>query len=550
MSDRGRQKQNEIKRSKTSMSNNKNIGRKIHDRLSGWERIRVVLLGSKGTGKTVFMTSVGAQLRNHDKRAFDLGGWTVEFDPEEDDKVQDRVSKSDIQAFPYAESRALLARGEWPKKTKDGCSVLTVPFTLKKVITREWMILLQKLGFSETIKKRRRILLEMLDLPGERVADFAMLGRSYREWCTWMENRFGGILGSSESFRNFLNRVSALGDSDSDKEKAVDFYKDFLADELSNLSLSITPSTVKCKYNKCLYRDKCQYRDRCNERQYNSNKCLCPKEELPKLTRDERLELIREGLKEVPIGISEELQFIPLPKESFAKGSSHGGWVKPFAKAYEAYKKEIIMPIAAWCKHANSLLYFVDVLDLLRRGPEAYNTEKRFAEQALGFFKRHRAANILMKPIKSLADQFVTHLDSVQIVATKTDCAGKQGNKMLSLAQKMLASVVGRMGIDRVRFKSCAAVSTSDIYTFKDKDTGEDRHAIRARIKIGNNIKEEEFEVDKVPDDWPESAKWRQDFNWQDTFPLFDKRDDVPPKQTDLDQIIQFVLAIPQKKEA
>jgi predicted YcjX-like family ATPase len=191
VSDRGRQKQNEIKRGKASMSNNKNIGRKIHDRLSGWERIRVVLLGSKGTGKTVFMTSVGAQLRNHDKRAFDLGGWTVEFDPEEDDKVQDRVSKSDIQAFPYAESRALLARGEWPKKTKDGCSVLTVPFTLKKVITRERMILLQKLGFSETIKKRRRILLEMLDLPGERAADFAMLGRSYREcargWKTDLE---------------------------------------------------------------------------------------------------------------------------------------------------------------------------------------------------------------------------------------------------------------------------------------------------------------------------------------------------------------------------
>ena len=531
------------------MSNNKNIGRKIHDRLSGWERIRVVLLGSKGTGKTVFMTSVGAQLRNHDKRAFDLGGWTVEFDQEEDDKVQERVSKSDIQAFPYAESRALLARGEWPKKTKDNCSVLTVPFTLKKVVNQKRMILLRMLG-ERKVEKRRRILLEMLDLPGERVADFAMLGRSYREWCMWMENRFGGILGSSECFINYLSRIRGLGDSDSDKEKAIDFYKDFLADEFSNLSLSITPSTVKCKFNKCLYRDKCQHRDKCTERRYNSDKCLCPKEELPKLTREDRWELIREGLKEVPVGISEALQFIPLPKESFAKGSPHGGWVKPFAKAYEAYKKTVIMPIAAWCKHANCLLYFVDVLDLLRRGPEAYNTEKRFAEQALGFFKYHRAANILIKPIKGLADQFVTHLDSVQIVATKTDCVGKQGNKMLKLAQKMMTPVVGTMGIDRVQWKSCAAVSTSDIYTFKDKDTGEDRHAIRARIKIGNNIKEEEFEVDKVPDDWPESAKWRQDFNWQDTFPSFDKRDDVPPKQTDLDKIIQFVLDISDKTEA
>jgi predicted YcjX-like family ATPase len=524
------------------MGNNKNIGRKINDFFSGWERIRVVLLGSKGTGKTVFMTSVGAQLRNHDNKAFDLRNWTAEFDQEEDDKAQGLVSRSCIKAFPYADFRAVLAKGEWPAKTEDGFSVLTVPFTLTKKDSKKrgrfkrWLL---RMPETYDVTKRRRILLEMLDLPGERVADFAMLGRSYREWCTWMENRFGGRLGSSEYFKNFLKRVSALGGSDpDDKEKAIDFYKDFLADEYANLSLSITPSTVKYICNKCLYRDKCPYRDKCNERRYNPDKCQCPKEELPELTREDRRELIREGLKEVPIGKSKDLQFIPLPTASFAKGSSHSGWVKPFAKAYEAYKKSEIMPIAAWCKHANSLLYFVDVLELLRRGPEVYTTERRFAEQALGFFKHRRTDNILMKPIKGLADQFVTHLDSVQIIATKTDCAGNQGTKMLKLAQKMMEPVVRTMGIDRVEYASCAAVATAGIY--------KDRHAISARIKKENKI-QETILVDEVPGDWPESVKWRRDFNWQDTFPLFDERVDVPPRQTGLDKIIRCVLNIPDE---
>ena len=508
------------------MGSNKNIGRKIKDSFSGWERIRVVLLGSKGTGKTVFMTSVGAQLRNHDNKAFDLRNWTAEFDQEEDDKAQGLVSRSCIKAFPYADFRAVLASGKWPSKTEDVFSVLTVPFTLKKTDLKKRGLIRRLFRMRETyeVTKRRRILLEMLDLPGERVADFAMLGRSYREWCTWMENRFGGRLGSSEYFKNYLNRVSALGGSDPDnKKKAIDFYKDFLADEFANFSLSTTPSTVKYK-------------------------CQFSKEELPKLTREERRELIREGLKEAPVGKSKDLQFIPLPKGSFAKGSSHGEWIKLFAKAYEAYKKSEIMPIAEWCKHANSLLYFVDVLELLRRGPEVYNTERRFAEQALGFFKHHRASNKLIKPIKGLADLFVTYLDSVQIIATKTDCAGKQGDKMVKLAEKMMAPVVRTMGIDRVQYTSCAAVSTSDIYVLKDEKTGKDKQAISARIKIGDDIKKEGFYVSKVPDDWPESAKWGRDFNWQDTFPLVDERDDVPPKQTGLDGIMRYVLDIPETK--
>ena len=73
------------------MGSKKNILRKMNDFFSGWERIRVVLLGSKGTGKTVFLTSVGDQLRHH-VESFNLNGWSVVFDPDNDDKIQERLA--------------------------------------------------------------------------------------------------------------------------------------------------------------------------------------------------------------------------------------------------------------------------------------------------------------------------------------------------------------------------------------------------------------------------------------------------------------------------
>ena len=482
------------------MGNKKNIGRKIHDFFSGWERIRVVLLGSKGTGKTVFMTAVGDHLRHHDNNTLDLHGWSIAFDPDVDEKVQESVSNASDHIFPYAESRAYLAKGEWPAKTKKCWSVMTVPFTLTNG------------------KNRRQIRLEMLDLPGERVADFAMLGRSYSQWCIWMENRFGGISGSSEYFIKYLRRLSELGDSDSDRERAIDYYKDFLADEYARLSLSITPSIVKLGLD---------------QNQRSGNK-----------------QLFREGLKEVPIGISRDLQFIPLPRESLAKNSSHRRWVKTFSKAYEAYKKSVIAPIASWCKHANSLLYFVDVLELLKRGPEVYNSERRFAEQALGFFKHYRATNIFMKPIVGMKDMFVTHINNCYVIATKSDRVCKQGDKMAELAKVMTEPFVRTMGLEEGKSGcfSCAAVSTSDIY--------EKEHAIGARIIIGKDpqtgkdiIDHRQYSVVDVPSNWPESAQWRRDckrrvYNWEVTFPLFDARDDLPPKQTGLDLIIRKILSL------
>ena len=479
------------------MGSNKNIVRMMNDFVFGWERIRVVLLGSKGTGKTVFLTSVGDQLRHYYQSSLGLNGWSATFDSEDNARAHKGLLESHVPDFPYAESRAYLSKGEWPAKTKDW-SVLTVPFILTKG------------------KKKRRILLEMLDLPGERVADFAMINLSYQKWCNWMETRFGGIFGYSEPFKRYMRRLSGCGDDEVGREEAIGAYKDFLRDEYGSYSLSLTPSTVK------LGRDAKQ--------------------------RTGSKDQFRNDLETVPIGISHELQFIPLPKECFADDSLHRQWVKPFSKAYEAYKKAVIMPIASWCRHANILLYFVDVLDLLSRGPYVYNSEMKFAEQALGFFRRSQTANMFMKPIIGIKDLFVTHVDGIYVVATKTDrvCGQKQGNRMVHLAEKMLKPVVARLGLEegKTGFLSCAAVDTSDEWKKES--------VIGARIRTGKDIQTgqaiielKQFKVDDVPEEWPNSDKWHSgSLNWPNTFPLFDRREDCPPKQKGLDEILCRILNI------
>ena len=372
------------------------------------------------------------------------------FDPDEYDKV--KAPPSPYDKFPYDESRECLEEGSWPSKTKCdcsdtrqkcGCSVLTIPFSL-----------------SKKGKSKISIQLEMLDLPGERVADFPMLGRSYREWCEWMEKASG--CSASGTFKNCMNEIAslfegvdkkkAIGKKDKAfqkyKDEAIQKYKDYLVNEYASLALSITPSTVK------LGRDGKQ--------------------------RTGKKDEFKKELDNAPVGLSEESQFIPLPGKCLTKDSPCRNLVKDFEKGYEEYKKSIMAPIASWCKHANSLLYFVDVLSILQRGPGVYNSELEFARQALGFFKHRKSSNPLIKAISGVKDLFVTHIDNCYVVVPKSDRVLKDDReKMRKLAEDMTSkprSIMG-LGNDNIGVYTCAAVDTSETY-------GEE-HAIKAIIKEG-----------------------------------------------------------------
>src|SRR6478735_11697626 len=119
---------------------------------------RVGVVGLYNAGKTVLLTSLINHLQDHDADRFPLGGPAT------------RVRKFTVlppdpgwEPFNYTGCRdALVHGGRWPAKTRDRAQYVC------KFERSDWT-------FSDC-------LLKLYDLPGERIADAAMLGRSFAAW--------------------------------------------------------------------------------------------------------------------------------------------------------------------------------------------------------------------------------------------------------------------------------------------------------------------------------------------------------------------------------
>ena len=465
---------------------NKSIYRSIWETISGEERVRVAVLGSKGSGKTVFLTSLANHLLNHDPARCPLNGWTV---TPADSDLAAGVASDGIPLYPYADARKSLAEGRWPRKTKDW-SVLRLALRLRNG------------------KRRRDVKLEVLDLPGERVADFPMLGRSYREWCEWMGHAFGGVFGSSDPYKAYCEAaVSAT-----ELPELFAAYRRFLADEYAACSLSLTPSTVKLG------------RDAVSRTGASAEEFLA-------------------NIADVPIGLDAERQFVPLPPACFKSDAPCKKWLKPFERSYNAYRRAVVAPIGDWLEDVNQLFYFVDILGLLQRGPDVYNAEKAFGAQALHMFARPDSANPLVRGLQWLLDTFLrTHIDGATIVATKADLVLSEENRsrLKNLARRMFGTALQNLGLDdrHADVISCAAVRTTDEY-LREK-------ALGARLD-GASDAVTTYQAADVPDEWPDSAAWGigdARFGFQPTFPRFDKREDCAPPHLGLQDIIVRMLSL------
>ena len=461
--------------------------------LTGREHIRVAVIGTKGSGKTVFLTALTNHLRNHDQKLLDLKGWSVT------NLECDGGNTGGIPSFQYAKAREQLSRGEWPDNTRF-LSVVKLKLRLEKKDGKK--------------TKRRTVILELLDLPGERVADLSMVGRSFREWCEWMENRFCGVEGLSPDYSAYVQRI----ESEKNRDNILSAYKDCVSKQFEKWILTITPSVLKLDIN-----GEFKYKD------------------------GEPLSDYRTNIESTCIGVSEDCQFAPLPRAYFTGNSSESrAIVRAFKKAYEKYTSRVVNPISEWLSHVNKAVYLVDVLSLLRNGPEAYNAEQDFAGQALRMFRRTYFDNPLLKGAQRFMGAFVrTHADGVYVVATKADTAVGEANRsrMKELAHRMLKPALSDLGlpVNQMEVLSCASVKTSENH---DKEK-----ALTARVmdNDGKNVVETTYKVHDVPMDWPEEDEWnlcRQNYDFRPTFPKFDKKLDRPPSQLGLESLVTRLLSL------
>ena len=485
---------------KDVFSGRRSVGDVIWDTARGYRTVRVALIGSKGSGKTVFLTSLANHLRDHRPMEFPLGGRIVTWDKYaiSDDTLHD------LPMFDYAEARGFLSRGEWPRKTTESS------------------ILALRLLVEDKDGKQEFVQLEVVDVPGERIADFAMKGRSYREWCRWMQGE-----AANSSYSTYLSEVEKIGKTgqvgDAEVEVVFKAYRDFIGREYESFAPCITPSTVKLGIN--------------GERRGGRS----PKE-------------FRAAIDSVPIGFTDDngvtWQFAPLPEKCFVRGSPWNQVTRRFEKAYDKYVRQIVCPVVDWMAGAEKLFYLVDMLSLLEAGAKACDSERQYGEAAISALCPRRG-NVFER-IGKWASGFLwkTRVNTMYVVATKADCVWSQANRDNLVV--LVDSLLGRSlkFIDKRQVKtdiiSCAAVCST-------KERTDGISGLQGKIPPPDNpggpVQILKWKPSDVPSVLPStSEEWKAkidggEFNYPFAFPWFDEARICPPKQLNLDVLAEAMLS-------
>ena len=475
--------------------------RTIWDTFDSCRTIRVAVIGGRDCGKTVFLSALANHLRHHRRSEFSLGGGTLQVHWNKGAITGNKLHG--LPLFDYKAARWRLSHGQWPEKTVD-TSILALRLLLEDTAS----------------KSREQVQLEVLDLPGERVADFAMMGRSYGEWCRWRAESLTGADGTSPHYRHYLDKVKALG---ADDEAAVlDAYRDFMAGEYGHFSPDITPSTVKLGID--------------------GRRC----EGTPGA--------FREAIGKVPLGFADAdgkvYEFAPLPVECLEGDSPFRAMARKFARGYDMYVKRVVRPMEDWLGGAEKLFYLVDVLKLLRSGADAWDAEKQNAEAAIAALCPH-SGNVLSRVWRWAKGVFWrTQINAVYVVATKSDLVVGSANRsnMRRLAGGLVDHALPFLdsGIKTLSLSCAAVCSTEEVRGEKAGEVG-----LRGLVEMSPNAQPEL--VSWIPPDVPAEVPtspdvWRAkieagDFDYHGVFPAFSTASSFSPPHLGLDVLVNEMLA-------
>ena len=479
------------------------LNKTIETLWNGHRTVRVALMGTQNSGKTVFLTAIANHLRNHSPDNFNLGGIRVGCRG-----VPASPGRGDFPRFDATTARQAFARGEWPAKTTEP-SLLALSLTLADTGTG----------------KREDVLLEILDIPGERIADFPMMGRNYREWCSWLQTAWNGPDDAIDTYRRYLDRVQGVDPGGRDAVRSALFaaYRDFLAESYANHAAHVSPSTVKLEWDGTPHGGPSK-------------------------------EAFLDAIRDVPLGIraadGRVREFVPLPCDAFDRKSPWRPLAGEFSKAYDIYAKKVVRPLERWLHGATTLVYLVDVLTLLKSGPQAWFAEKSYGEAAIRMLCPRRGGNLIKRWGTRLWGLLVqTEIRRVRIVAGKADLvlAGDRDN-LGKLAEDLFGNV---LDASDARASVCAAVSSTEQVTVDQEGTPVP--ALRGKVDsafvpAGSGDTQIWFPSPVPPSPPATACLWQSRidegaFNYPSTFPVFNPYVGIPPEHLGLNSLVRDILA-------
>ncbi|MGL6094639.1 MAG: YcjX family protein, partial [Fimbriiglobus sp.] len=381
----------------------------------------------------------------------------------------------------------LVHRGRWPEKTRDRSQFVC------QFERSDW-------AWSDC-------LLKLYDLPGERLADAAMLGRTYEQWA----DHVFGVIDTDTPYRTHCRPfLDALAVPTPDESAVLAGYRLALASLILAFKPLVSPSTF----------------------------LLDTHGSAAKPDTAEALAAAR------LTGAGPGDEFAPLPA---AVRTANPRRAAVFAGRFQRYRDTVVVPFLHALRSCHALIVLVDVTMLLAAGVGMYDDNRQILRDL--FQVLDPGETPLEKAGRHLAKVFLPHelrpgrINRVAFVAPKLDLVHPDDrDRLLGLLRRMVGKLADDRDGLRAGFFNCAAVVST-------RPLGADaasrflagvpyRDAAGKRIPPGA---EQRFAVSAVPDDWP--ADWSPGrFVFPEVYPTVPTRKDCPPDQINLDRVLDFVL--------
>ena len=422
----------------------------------------------------MFLTSLLWQLRQWE---------TADFHLKDNIAIQGfkprNVRPAPADIFPFDRyQHALINQREWPTKTKD-----VQRYCCEYRRTGNWL-------------RRRSHRLNLVDLPGERVADAAVV--EFDDFADWSDHMFECFQSNSqyEAGRRFRADLEA---SPMDSDTILRRYRHVLAEFARDSKPLVTPSVF------LLDREGSQ---------------------APKISAGREAWLAEKRLT----GLDAATQFAPLPS---AVREKQPDTVKVMRSHYRRYRKELARPYFDHLWASDALIVLIDIPLLLRGDVEGFNDTRQIIEDLIGAM--HRESQLGRRLARALKLS-LSSLKRVAFVANKADLVSREDwktNRLKLLLRQMNNRARELLpGVQSQFFVCSACVST--------KAGNKPNTLFGAPWHDNPKQRLHEYPVSRLPESWPRDWK-TGDFNFRDVYPEVGPNSLYPPKHHHLDEVFDFV---------